>query len=162
MFRKGFVDKEKIWNFVRNFENKLNDEKWNNKKNNSGRKCLWFGLGVELGFKCSVFEGEKISKGLRIKCNELWGDENWNSILIYKYDPGCELKDHIDRDIFDDRVVLVNICEDDLFGGSVNFSYDGRIEKLSNGEVIEFDNKVIHGVRRVNSERWSLSIRKVL
>ena len=162
MFRKGFVDKEKIWNFVRNFENKLNDEKWNNKKNNSGRKCLWFGLGVELGFKCSVFEGEKISNGLRIKCNELWGDEDWNSILIYKYDPGCELKDHIDRNIFDDRVVLVNICEDDLFGGSVNFSYDGRIEKLSNGEVIEFDNKVIHGVRRVNSERWSLSIRKVL
>jgi hypothetical protein len=162
LIRKGFVDKEKIWNFVKNFENKLNNEKWNNKKNNSGRKCLWFGLGVELGFKCDVFEGEKISKNLRIRCDDLWGGNDWNSILIYKYDPGCELKDHIDRDIFDDRVVLVNICEDDLFGGSVNFSYDGRIEILSNGEVIEFNNKVIHGVRRVNSERWSLSIRKVL
>ena len=83
-------------------------------------------------------------------------------ILIYKYDPGCELKDHIDRDIFDNKVVVVNISIDGLFGGDVEFNYDGRIEILSNGEVIEFDNKVIHGVRRVNSERWSLSIRKVL
>ena len=162
LIRKGFVDKEKIWNFVRNFENKLNDEKWNNKKNNSGRKCLWFGLGVELGFKCSVFEGEKISKNLRIRCDDLWGGSDWNSLLLYKYDPGCELKDHIDRDIFDNKVVVVNISIDGLFGGDVEFNYDGRIEILSNGEVIEFDNKVIHGVRRVNSERWSLSIRKVL
>ena len=169
LIRKGFVDRRKIWNFVKSFENKLNNEKWDGRENNSGRKCLWFGIGVELGLKCtifeienSIFEGEKISNGLRIKCNELWGGEDWNSILLYKYDKGCELKDHVDRDVFDDRVVLVNISIDDLFGGSVNFSYGGKIEILSNGEVIEFNNKKIHGVRKVRSERWSLSIRKVL
>jgi hypothetical protein len=162
LVRKGFVNKEKIWNFVKSFENKLVNEKWNGKENNSGRKCLWFGLGVELGFNCSVFKGEEISNGLRLKCNELWGGEDWNSVLLYKYKSGCELKDHIDRNCFDNKVVVVNISVDDLFGGNVEFNYDGKIEKLSNGEVIEFNNKVIHGVRKVGSERWSLSIRKVL
>jgi hypothetical protein len=162
LIRKGFVDKDKIWNFVKNLENKLNKEKWNGKDNSSGRKCLWFGVGVELGFNCSVFKGEEINDGLRKKCNELWGGEDWNSILVYKYDLGCELKDHIDRDCFDNKVVVVNISVDDLFGGNVEFNYGGKIEKLSNGEVIEFDNKILHGVRKVNNERWSLSIRKVL
>jgi hypothetical protein len=92
----------------------------------------------------------------------LWGGEDWNSILLYKYNVGCELKDHIDRDIFDDKVVVVNICEDNLFGGSVSFFYDEKIEILRDGEIIEFNNKKIHGVRKVTSERWSLSIRKVL
>jgi hypothetical protein len=162
IIRKGFVNQKKMWNFVKNFENKLNNEKWNGKENNSGRRCLWFGLGVELGFNCSVFQGEEINNGLRIKCNELWGGEDWNSILLYKYDKGVELKNHVDRDIFNDRVVMINICENDLFGGSVNFFYDGKIEILKDGEIIEFNNKKIHGVRKVTSERWSLSIRKVL
>jgi hypothetical protein len=162
IIRKGFVNQKKMWNFVKNFENKLNNEKWNGKENNSGRRCLWFGMGVELGLKCSIFEGEKISNNLRIRCDDLWGGNDWNSILLYKYDPGCELKDHVDRDIFNDRVVVINVCENDLLGGSVNFFYDGKIESLKDGEIIEFNNKKIHGVRKVRSERWSLSIRKVL
>lgn len=162
IIRKGFVNQKKMWNFVKNFENKLNNEKWNGKENNSGRRCLWFGMGVELGLKCSIFEGEKISNNLRIRCDDLWGGNDWNSILLYKYDPGCELKDHVDRDIFNDRVVVINVCENDLLGGSVNFFYDRKIESLKDGEIIEFNNKKIHGVRKVRSERWSLSIRKVL
>ena len=162
IIRKGLVNQKKMWNFVKNFENKLNNEKWNGKENNSGRRCLWFGMGVELGLKCSIFEGEKISNNLRIRCDDLWGGNDWNSILLYKYDPGCELKDHVDRDIFNDRVVVINVCENDLLGGSVNFFYDGKIESLKDGEIIEFNNKKIHGVRKVTSERWSLSIRKIL
>jgi len=73
------------------------------------------------------FKGEEINNGLRIKCNELWGGEDWNSILLYKYDKGVELKNHVDRDIFNDRVVVINICENDLFGGTVIFS---MMEKL--------------------------------
>ena len=162
IIRKGFVDKNKIWEFVKSFEGKLVDEKWNNKVNNSGRKCLWFSMGVELGYNCSIFKGESIGNGLRVKCNELWGGKDWNSILLYRYESGCELNDHVDRDIFDNKVVVINISNDDLFGGNVEFNYDGRVEILSNGEVIEFNNKIKHGVRKVSSERWSLSIRKVL
>jgi hypothetical protein len=160
--RKSFVDQIKIWNFVRNYESSLVGEKWNNKINSSGRKCLWFGVGVELGFKCSIFDGEKINNGLRNKCNDLWGGEDWNSILLYKYDIGCELKNHVDREIFDNKVIVINISENNLLGGNIEFYYGGNIEILSNGEIIEFNNKISHGVKKVTTERWSLSIRKVL
>lgn len=162
LIRKGFVDGNKIWNFCKNYENLLVNERWNNKFNNSGRKCLWFGVGVELGFNCKVFEGIKIGNGLRKKCDELWGNDDWNSILLYKYDVGCELKLHKDRDIFDDKVIVINVSIDDLFGGNIDFLYGGEIFKLSNGEIIEFNNKKLHGVKKVFNERWSLSIRKVL
>lgn len=162
LIRKGFVDGLKIWNFVKNYEGKLVNERWNGKENSGGRKCLWFGIGVELGFNCSKFEGLEINNGLRKKCNELWGGDEWNSILLYKYDVGCELKIHRDREIFNNKVVVINVSNDDLFGGNIGFIYGGKKEILSNGEVIEFNNKIDHGVSKVSSERWSLSIRKVL
>jgi hypothetical protein len=49
-----------------------------------------------------------------------------------------------------------------LLGGNIEFYYGGNIEILSNGEIIEFNNKISHGVKKVTTERWSLSIRKVL
>lgn len=163
MFRRiGFVDKIKVWDFVGAYENLLENERWNRKENSSGRKCLWFGLGVELGFKSSVFEGIKIDNGLRKKCNELWSGSDWNSLLLYKYEQGCELKAHIDRDIFDSKVILINISEDNLLGGGVEFFYNGNIEILSNGEIIEFNSKISHGIKKLKSERWSLSIRKII
>jgi hypothetical protein len=160
--KKGFIDKVKIWNWVKNYEDLLVNERWNDKEVNCGRKSLWFGIGVELGFKSRVFEGYKIDSGLKNKCDELWGGKDWNSLLLYKYEVGSELKNHIDRDIFDNKVVVINISEDDLFGGNVEFYYDGSLFILSNGEVVEFDCKKYHGVKKVKNERWSLSIRKVL
>lgn len=53
-------------------------------------------------------------------------------------------------------MVLVNFCRDE-----VDFKYGNNIYKLRDGEVIEIDSSVVHGVREVNSERWSLSFRKV-
>ena len=108
LVRKGFVEKEKVWNFVKSYESKLVNEKWNGKENNSDRKCLWFGVGVELGFNCSIFKGEEISNRLRLKCNELWDGEDWNSILLYRYSVGCELKDHVDRNIFGNKLSFKN------------------------------------------------------
>lgn len=160
--RIGFVDKVKVWDFVKAHEHLLEAERWNNKQNSSGRKCLWFGLGVELGFKSSVFDGIKIDSALRKRCDHLWRGSDWNSILLYKYQAGCELKAHIDRDIFDSKVILINISEDDLLGGNVQFFYNGNIEILSNGEIIEFNSKIPHGIKKLKSERWSLSIRKII
>ncbi|MEA5595677.1 hypothetical protein [Rivularia sp. UHCC 0363] len=159
--RLGFVDKNKIWDFVRKYEDKLDFEKWNGKYNDSGRKCLWLGVGVDLGLRSKVYEGEVIDKNLRLRINSLWGSNHWNSILIYKYEKGVELKLHRDRDIFEDKVIIINVSNDDLFGGNVEFVYDNCKEILSNGEIIEFNNKKIHGVKKVINERWSISIRKV-
>ncbi|MEH2462262.1 hypothetical protein [Nostoc sp.] len=81
---------------------------------------------------------------------------------MYKYEQGCELKSHVDRDIFDSKVILINISEDDLLGGNVEFFYNGNIEILSNGEIIKFNSKIPHGIKKLKSERWSLSIRKII
>ncbi len=87
-----------------------------------------------------------------------YGGCDWNSVLIYKYGVGCELKLHKDRNVFDNKVIVINVCNEDLLGNGINFIYDGKKYNLKNGEVIEFDNKKFHGVEKVDSERWSLSI----
>jgi len=155
--RNGFVDIKKGWDFLSGIEEKLEREKWNRKVNSSGRKCHWFGIGVELGFNNTFFEGEEINRGLRIRGNELWGNDDWNSVLIYKYDKGVELKDHIDRNCFDDKVIIINFCKD-----LVGFRYDKKVYWIKDGEILKINNKKNHGICRVNSERWSISFRKVL
>lgn len=158
MFKKmGFVDQKKGWKWLKDLEDELKFEKWNGKINQSGRKSLWFGLGVDLGFNSKVFEGKEISQGLRKRGNELWEGEDWNSILVYKYEKGIELKEHIDREIFANKTIIINFSK-----SLVGFKYDKKIHWLGNGEIIEIDNKKLHGISKVNEERWSLSIRKIL
>lgn len=90
MKKLGFVDKKKGWEFCRGLEEQMTREKWNRRFNNSGRKCIWLGIGVELGINSTAFKGLEIGEGLRRRCNQLWGGKEWNSILIYKYERGCE------------------------------------------------------------------------
>ncbi len=162
LVKKGFVDKNKVWSFVKKYNNLLENERWNGKENNSGRKCIWLGIGVDLGFKNKFYKGLEINNGLKKRCDELWGGCDWNSVLIYKYSVGSELKPHIDRNVFENKVVLVNICNEDLFGNGTTFIYNNEKYNLVNGEIIEFDSKKPHGVEKVSNERWSLSIRKVI
>ena len=109
-----------------------------------------------LGFKKDLFKGKDISNGLKVRGNELWGGDSWNSILVYKYEKGVELKDHVDRKWLSRKVVIVNFCK-----SIVDFKYGNKIYKLRDGEIVEIDSSVTHGVREVESERWSLSFRKV-
>lgn len=157
MKRLGFVNKEKCWNFVRKLEEEMKTETWNRKTTKSGRNCIWFGIGVELGFNNYKFEGKKIPKGLRIRGNQLYGSDDWNSILIYKYEKNSELKEHIDRDLFDKKVVIINLSKN-LTG----FKYGGKINWIKDGEVIEINSKIRHGIIKVTEERFSISFRKVI
>ena len=161
LIRRGFVDGIKVWKWVEGMVGSLQPETWNGKPNTSRRECIWLGVGVNLGLKCSFFQGLEVPRGLRNRCNNLWGGEDWNSVLIYRYQRGVELKQHVDRDCFDPRVVLINVSQDDLLGGTVKFCYGENIETFSNGEVLEFNNRIKHGVKPVETERWSISIRKV-
>lgn len=152
----GFADIKKGWNWVEGLEGKFESEKWNGKFNSSGRKCLWFGLGVDLGFNSKVFEGEKINSGLKNRVDDLWKGEDWNSILVYKYSTGCELKMHIDREIFEDKTIIINFCK-----STVGFLYGTQLKCLKDGEIIEINNRIKHGVLKVSSTRYSVSIRKI-
>ena len=79
-----------------------------------------------------------------------------SAYLIYKYNKGIELKSHIDRDIFNEKTIIVNFCKQ-LTG----FNYNGKIHWIKNGEVIEINNKLHHGVLKVNEVRYSIQFRKV-
>lgn len=157
MKRLGFVDVKKGWNWVSSYEKHLEIERWNGRENKSGRKCVWFGYGVELGINCQVYNGLKIDEGLNKRINEIWGNNDWNSLLLYKYDVGCELKDHVDRKIFDNRVIIINFCQEIVY-----FRYNSKVLNIGDGEILEINGSVKHGVRKVSSQRWSLSIRKVI
>ncbi len=61
--RLGFVDGVKVWSWVKKYEYEMRNEKWNGKENTSGRKDLWFGTGVNLGYKNDLFQGKKLIKG---------------------------------------------------------------------------------------------------
>lgn len=158
MKRLGFVNVDKAWDWLGKNEKYLVNERWNGRENKSGRKCFWFGCGVELKSRgSSIFDGGWIDGGLNRRIDEIWGNDSWNSLLLYKYGIGCELKDHVDRKIFDERVVIINFCKE-----IVNFKYDKEVFGLSNGEIVEIKGSIKHGVKRVKDVRYSLSIRKVL
>lgn len=158
MKRLGFVDINRGWKWLGEYEKDLKNERWNGRENKSGRKCFWFGCGVDLKSRgSSIFEGGCINRGLNKRIDEIWGDNDWNSLLLYKYDVGCELKEHKDRKIFDDRVIIINFCKE-----IVDFKYDGEVFGLSDGEIVEIDGSVKHGVKKVKDVRYSLSVRRVI
>jgi len=159
--RLGFVDPVKFSFWVHKYDHLLLPETWNEKVIvNSGRYSMWFGVGVNLGFKNTFFNGYPIDQGLKKRCDQFL--PGFNSLLLYRYDPGSELKVHVDREVFDPKVVIINMSQDDIFGqGSTKFIYGGDHHLLKNGEVIQIDSRVKHGVFRVDQVRYSLSLRVV-
>ena len=162
LLRKGFVNQAKLWEWLRSLEPQLKPETWNGEITKTGRLHCWFGVAVSLGMRSTKSVGLEISAGLRTRTDNLWGGGDWNSILVLKYPPGTKLDTHCDREIFDKRTIVINASRDDLFGSGTKFFYGGDIHNLQNGEVVEFDNSVAHGIRRVDCDRFSVSIRKVL
>lgn len=154
----GHINTEKTWNWIRTL--KFEPETWNGKVNQSGRKVVWFGLEVELGFNSKIKNGNPIYPGLDLACKKYYPD--YNSVLVIKYEPGVELKPHTDRSCFDKKVVVINLSQDNLFNYGCEFIYENVIYKLKDGDVIEFDSSKAHGIKPVENLRYSISIRKVI
>jgi hypothetical protein len=161
LIRKGFVDSDRAWDYVKSFDADMQYETWNGEINKSLRKCFWFGVGVSLGNVNLPFKSRPIPVSLKKKGVQLYGDDSFNSVLLYKYSSGTELKLHCDRACFSPKVVLINLCDDDFLGYGTKFLYDCETHNLNNGEIIEFNSQVPHGVAPVDSERWSISFRQV-
>jgi hypothetical protein len=149
---------EKYWDWMRLLEgnHRFSAETWNDKINQSGREVCWFGHEVSLGFNPRIVNSRPIPQRIREIGEELWGEE-FNSILIYKYHSGCELKMHVDRDIFDSRTVMINLCK-----VGVVFVYNGEYQILKDGEIVWFDNKLPHSICKVPELRYSVQFRKVI
>jgi hypothetical protein len=82
----GFINVDKGWKWLRSLESKLEKEKWNKKVNCSGRKCLWFGVGVELGFKNSVRVSVGCARGVDLLCRSFFGASP--SLLVFSVASG--------------------------------------------------------------------------
>lgn len=149
----GYVDRIKLKNWCLGLKG-WERERWYGREIKEERDIVWFGVGVELGGN-SFFEGNWIGGSLKGRIDEIWGGEDWNSILVYKYGNGSKLNLHVDRDVFDKRVLIIN-------SGICLFSYGGNDYWMEDGGIYEINGKVKHGVKRVIGERFSLSVRKVL
>lgn len=128
----------------------LEEDKFYNNK--TGRFCCWLGLGVRLGTN-EIYEAGEIPERLKVLGERLYGD--FNSILIYKYQPGIGINKHKDQPCFDKKVVLVNL------GSRCIFRLGSREINLEIGEIFNFNSQILHSVDPVDSERYSVQFRKV-
>lgn len=130
------------------------------------RKQKWWGYEAEFYFnKQKLFERDPIeSDNFLAELRDRFEPE-CDSILLYKYEIGGEIGEHLDKKCFDKWVTLINLIDDsrDLFGEkpATKFRWNRQNYNLRDGEVIKFDSRVIHSVPKVKSVRYSLQFRKI-
>ena len=125
----------------------------------------WWGYEAEFYFNKSHIEkreaitNDKYLDSLRQKFKP-----KADSILLYKYETGGEIGEHLDKKCFDKWVTLINLTDSaDLFNmheGS-KFRWNRKNYYLQHGEVVTFDSRVLHSVPKVKSTRYSLQFRNI-
>jgi alkylated DNA repair dioxygenase AlkB len=90
---------------------------------------------------------------------------NADSILLYRYEIGGEIGEHLDKQCFEPQVTLINLVDDapNLFGErpTTRFRWGRQNYELQHGEVVNFDSRVLHSVPRLKSARYSLQFRRI-
>ena len=88
-----------------------------------------------------------------------------DSILLYSYEVGGTIGEHLDKQCFEQSVTLINLVDDvaDLFGQQPTTRFRwGRLNyELQHGEVVTFNSRVLHSVPKLKSARYSLQFRKI-
>lgn len=88
-----------------------------------------------------------------------------DSILLYRYEIGGTIGEHLDKQCFDKWVTLINLVDApaDLFGNrpTTKFKWNRENYELRHGEVVEFDSRILHSVPKLKSARYSLQFRKI-
>jgi len=130
------------------------------------RKKKWWGYEAEFYFnKSHCFEREPIeSDSYLTELRDRFKPEA-NSILLYRYEIGGEIGEHLDKQCFARWVTLINLVDDapNLFGDrtSVKFRWNRENYWLQHGEVVIFDSRVTHSVPKLKVARYSLQFRAV-
>jgi alkylated DNA repair dioxygenase AlkB len=88
-----------------------------------------------------------------------------DSVLLYYYQVGGTIGEHLDKKCFDKWVTLINLvdAEADLFGNrpATKFRWSRVNYELHHGEVVRFDSRVLHSVPPLKSARYSLQFRNI-
>lgn len=112
----------------------------------TGRQELW------IKQKCDLKKNPTITEGFRDDRLESLGNRvlsNFDIGLLLFYPKGIEIKPHRDHTVFDTMAVCINLGKANFFIGEENYN-------LSDGEIIKFNCKIVHGVQKVDQNRWSI------
>lgn len=130
------------------------------------RTKKWWGFEAEFYFNRShvesrqAIESDKYLANLRDRFHP-----SADSILLYRYEIGGTIGEHLDKQCFDKWVTLINLvdADTDLFDNrpTTKFRWNRENYELRHGEVVEFDSRVLHSVPKLKSARYSLQFRKI-
>ena len=130
------------------------------------RTKKWWGKEAEFYFNRShVFDRDSIESDPYLASLRDKYRPGSNSILLYRYEIGGEIGEHLDKQCFDPMVTLINLVDDfpNLFGEypTTKFRWNRSNYELKNGEVVTFNSRVLHSVPKLKSARYSLQFRNI-
>jgi alkylated DNA repair dioxygenase AlkB len=130
------------------------------------RTKKWWGKEAEFYFnKSYVFDREPIEADAYLASLRDRFELGADSVLLYRYEIGGEIGEHLDKQCFEPLVTLINLVDDvpNLFGErpTTRFRWGRKNYELKHGEVISFNSRVLHSVPRLKSARYSLQFRRI-
>jgi len=130
------------------------------------RKQKWWGFEAEFCFgRSHIYDRPPIESDpyLATLRDRIYPEAN--SILLYRYEIGGTIGEHLDKQCFDKWVTLINLVDagGDLFGNkpTTRFRWNRENYELRHGELVMFDSRVLHSVPKLKDARYSLQFRKV-
>ena len=147
----------------------------------TARRQKWWGLEAEIlgsSGRWLVHQRDAIQSDEYLASLKAKYRPDANSVLLYRYEIGAGIGEHSDKDCFEPMVVLVNLIDElpDLFGGRppCRFRYGSKPGKagtfesvpryldLQHGQIVQFNSRVLHGLPKLKTARYSLQFRRVV
>jgi alkylated DNA repair dioxygenase AlkB len=130
------------------------------------RKQRWWGFEAEFYFNRShIYERPAIESDAYLSSLRDRYQPDANSILLYRYEVGGTIGEHLDKQCFEEMVTLINLVDDlpNLFGQrpTTRFRWGRQNYELEHGQVISFNSRVLHSVPKLKSARYSLQFRRI-
>ena len=130
------------------------------------RTKKWWGKEAELYFNQShIYDRDPIESDHFLEEYRYRYAPTADSILLYRYEVGGEIGEHLDKKCFEPTVIMINLVDAaaDLFGSRppTKFRWNRQTYHLQHGEVVQFDSRVIHSVPKLKSARYSLQFRRI-
>jgi alkylated DNA repair dioxygenase AlkB len=130
------------------------------------RTKKWWGKEAEFYFnKSHVFDREPIEADAYLASLRDRFCPIADSVLLYRYEIGGEIGEHLDKQCFEPLVTLINLVDDapNLFGErpTTRFRWGRENYELRHGEIVNFNSRVLHSVPKLKSARYSLQFRRV-
>lgn len=116
------------------------------------RREIWFEKEVKLKKQVTIEDAPHNKKFYQL--GQKWFPKNDSCLVLY-YPPAAFIKEHRDHPATEAKVIQINI------GCHVYLSVNGKRNLVKDGEILEFNSKLLHGTSQALSQRWVISWRKI-